>query len=184
MAVDGAATACYGSTAAATLRVPSLATVVVLPAARVALDECRLVGTVASDLNTLAGVRGARWAPPCKHEDEKIKLPPLEDTTSGGALAYLRVEKPRFLFPGGSAGVVTAADIATAAPPVAYAVRAGTFAVCAASGVVSSAASVALGEGRMLPPLGESSSPIALLLLHFRRRVLRSRQGGESQLVA
>jgi hypothetical protein len=36
--------------------------------------------------------------------------------------------------------------------------------------------------GRRLPPLGGSPSPIALLLV--RRRVLRSRRGGESQLLA
>jgi hypothetical protein len=94
---------------------------------------------------------------------------------SGGVLAYLRVEKPRVLFLGGSAGVVAAADVATAAPPVAStacagtsaahagasAVRAGTSAVRAASltsrlvtdatapapGDISSAASTALGEG-------------------------------------
>jgi hypothetical protein len=29
------------------------------------------MGTAASDLNTLAGARGARWAPPCEHKDEK-----------------------------------------------------------------------------------------------------------------
>jgi hypothetical protein len=58
MAADGAATACCDSAAAAALRGPSLAAVVVLPAARGALDERRLVGTAASDLNTLAGVRG------------------------------------------------------------------------------------------------------------------------------
>jgi hypothetical protein len=46
--------------AVAALREPSLAAVVVLPVARGALDERRLVGTIASDLNTLAGARGAR----------------------------------------------------------------------------------------------------------------------------
>jgi hypothetical protein len=60
MAANGAATACCGSTAAAALRGPSLATVAALPAARGALDERHLVGTAASDLNTLAGARGAR----------------------------------------------------------------------------------------------------------------------------
>jgi hypothetical protein len=41
------------------------------------------------------------------------------------------------------------------------------------------------GRGeRRLPPLGESPSPIALLLVVVRRRVLRSCQGGESQLLA
>jgi hypothetical protein len=58
MAADGAATACCDSTATAALCGPSLTAVVVLPAARSALDERRLVGTVASDLNTLAGAGG------------------------------------------------------------------------------------------------------------------------------
>jgi hypothetical protein len=142
-------------------RGPSLAAVAVLPAARDALDERRLVGTAASDLNTLAGARGARWAPPCRHEDEIIKPPPLKDMASGEAVAYLRVEKPHFLFLGGSAGVVAAADAAIAAPPVISAVRAGASAARTASlvgclaagapapapGAVSSAASAALGEG-------------------------------------
>jgi hypothetical protein len=133
MAADRAATTCCGSTAAAVLRGPSLAAVAALPAARGALDERHLVGTAASNLNTLAGARGAQWAPPCEHEDEKIKLPPLEDAASGGAVAYLRVEKPRFLFLGGSAGVVAAADVATTAPPVTSTVRAGASAARAAS---------------------------------------------------
>jgi hypothetical protein len=67
-----AATCCGPATAAAP-RESSLAAVVVLAVARGALDERRLVGTVASDLGTLAGARGARWAPPCEREDEKVK---------------------------------------------------------------------------------------------------------------
>jgi hypothetical protein len=55
-------------------REPSLAAVAVLPAARDALDEHCLVGTAAFDLSTLAGARGARWVPPCEHENEKLKL--------------------------------------------------------------------------------------------------------------
>jgi hypothetical protein len=79
----------------------------------------------------------------------------------GEAVAYLRVENPRFLFLGGSADVVVAADVATAAPPVISAARTGATAVrvtslvgCLAAGApapapsaVSSAASAALGEG-------------------------------------
>jgi hypothetical protein len=53
-----AVTACCDSAAVAAPCEPSLAAVVVLPAVRNALDECRLVGTAASDLNTLAGARG------------------------------------------------------------------------------------------------------------------------------
>jgi hypothetical protein len=53
-----AITTCCDSEVATALRGPSLADVVVLPATRDALDELRLVGTAASDLNTLAGARG------------------------------------------------------------------------------------------------------------------------------
>jgi hypothetical protein len=60
MAADRAATTCCGSTAAAVLRRPSLTAIAVLPTARGTLNERRLVGTAASDLNTLAGARGAR----------------------------------------------------------------------------------------------------------------------------
>jgi hypothetical protein len=58
MAAVRAATTCCGSTAAATLSRPSLVAVAALPASCGALDERRLVGTAASDLNTLAGVGG------------------------------------------------------------------------------------------------------------------------------
>jgi hypothetical protein len=71
MAADGVATACCDSTATAALCGPSLTAADVLLAARSALDERHLVGTAASDLNTLAGTRGARWAPPCERENEK-----------------------------------------------------------------------------------------------------------------
>jgi hypothetical protein len=58
MAAVRAATTCCGSTAPATLRGPSLATVAALPVARGALDERRLVGMDASALSAFAG---ARW---------------------------------------------------------------------------------------------------------------------------
>jgi hypothetical protein len=59
MVADRAATTCCGSTTAAALHRPSLAAVVALPAACGTIDERRLVGTAASDLNTLADARGA-----------------------------------------------------------------------------------------------------------------------------
>jgi hypothetical protein len=99
---------------------------------------------------------------------------------SGGAVAYLRVEKPCFLFLVGSTGIVAAADIATTAPLVTSAARAGTSAVRAASlidclvmgapapapGTGSSATFATLGEGgagshlsgRARPPSLSSSS--------------------------
>jgi hypothetical protein len=91
------------------------------------------------------------------------------------------VEYPRFLFLGGSADVVAATGVAAAAPLAISPVRAGTSAASAASpvgclaagapapapGVVSSAASAALGEGGegshlsggARPPSLSSSSP-------------------------
>jgi hypothetical protein len=102
-----------GSVATATLHGSSL----VLPVTLDTLDERRLMGTDASDLSTLAGVRGegGQSAPPCERKNEKIKLLPLETGASGGAIAYLKVEKPRFLFLEGSTGAVVAA-IAAARP--------------------------------------------------------------------
>jgi hypothetical protein len=65
-----------GSVASAALCEPPLAAVDVLVAAHDTLDERRLVGTAVSVLSTLAGARlreGAWWAPPCEHEDKKLR---------------------------------------------------------------------------------------------------------------
>jgi hypothetical protein len=108
---------------------------------------------------------GARWAPPSEHEGEKIKPPLLEDTMSRETVTYLRVEKPRFLFLGGSVTVAAAPDVAAAAPLVAStacasatAARVTSLVGCLAAGAptpapgaVSSAASAALGEGAQAP---------------------------------
>jgi hypothetical protein len=83
MAADGAATACCGSTAAALLRGPSFAAVVVLPGARDALDERRLVGMAASDLNALAGARGGTVGATPRTRKREIRRPPLEDMALG-----------------------------------------------------------------------------------------------------
>jgi hypothetical protein len=48
-------------------------------------------------------------------------------------MAYLIVEKPRFLFLEGSTDAEATADAATVAPPDISTVRAGTSAACAAS---------------------------------------------------
>jgi hypothetical protein len=64
---SAAVAACCGSTATATLRGASLAAAAAPSVPCDALDERRLVGTAASDLNTLAGARGARSASPCEH---------------------------------------------------------------------------------------------------------------------
>jgi hypothetical protein len=116
---------------------------------------------------------GALSASPCECENGKFKLPPFEDRASGGAVAYLRVETPRFLFLWGTTGVVSAADVATAAPPDTSAARAASLMDCLvtgapapAPGAGSSSASAALGEegsgshllGRARPSSLSSSS--------------------------
>jgi hypothetical protein len=90
-------------------------------------------------------------------------------------MAYLRVEKPRFLFLEGSAGAEVAADAATVTPLDASAARAASSvdrpaagAPAPAPGICSSAASVALGEGSAGSHLlGGACLPIAFLLLFF-----------------
>jgi hypothetical protein len=106
---------------------------------------------------------------------------------SRGVIPYLRVEKPRFLFLEGSTGAVGVADVATAAPPDASAVRAGTSAARAASIIdrlakgapapapdaCSLAAPTALGEEGAGSHLSKRARPppITLFLLLSRRRV-------------
>jgi hypothetical protein len=98
-------------------------------------------------------------------------------------MAYLRVEKPRFLFLEGSTGAGAAADIATVALPDTSAVRAGTSAARGASsvdrpaagasasapGACSSIAFAALGEGGAGSHLPGGPPPVTLLLLFLIR---------------
>jgi hypothetical protein len=67
-----AVTACCDSAAAAVPHEPSLAAVAVLPAARDALDEHRLVGTAASDLNTLQGQGGHDGRDPANEKTRRL----------------------------------------------------------------------------------------------------------------
>jgi hypothetical protein len=99
--------------------------------------------------------------PPCEHEDKKLKRWPIKKCGRGEAITYLRAENPLFLFLRGSADVVVATGVAAAAPPAVSAARTSTSAVRVASlvgglaagigGAVSSATSVALGEGVKAP---------------------------------
>jgi hypothetical protein len=75
---------CCGPTTAAAPRESSLAAAVVPAVARDALDEGRLVGTAASDLSTLAGARGPRWAPPYEREDKKVRSSLISKTRCVG----------------------------------------------------------------------------------------------------
>jgi hypothetical protein len=73
-----------------------------------ALNERRLVGTDVPDLSTLAGARSRTVGAALRARRYEIELQPLEIRTFGGATAYLKVEKPRFLFLEGSTGAVLA----------------------------------------------------------------------------
>jgi hypothetical protein len=66
-------------------------------------------------------------------QKQKTELQPLETGAPGEGTAYLKVEKPRFLFLEGSAGAAVAPVFAAAAVPDAPAALAGASAVCAAS---------------------------------------------------
>jgi hypothetical protein len=99
-------------------------------------------------------------------------------------MAYLKVEKSRFLFLEGSAGTKATAVAAAVAPPDASAARADTSAPRAASsvdrpvagaappalGAYSSAASAALGEGGVGSHLsgGPAPPPVAFLFFFLR----------------
>jgi hypothetical protein len=86
---------------------------------------------------------------------------PTKPGVPGENVAYLKLEKPRFLFLDGSGAAAAAPAAATAALANALAMLAGASTVCAASstnhptavisapavGACSSAASVALGDG-------------------------------------
>jgi hypothetical protein len=186
-----AATTCCGSVAAATLRGASLVAGAVLPVTRGALYERRLVGMDASDVSALAGARRGQSAPSCECENGEIKLLPLENGVSRGAMAYLKVEKPHFLFLEGSTGAVAAADVATVALPdtsaahIASSVdRLVASTPAPAPGARSSAASAALGEGGVGPHLSGGPPPVAFFfLLLYGRRVLRCRRGRKSLLL-
>jgi hypothetical protein len=151
-----------------------------LSAALDALDERLLVGTDVPDLSTLAGARSGTIGATLSTRRQKFELQPFETRVSGEATAYLKVEKPRFLFLEGSAGAVAAAGGAVTALPDASAAHAGASAACAASsverlaagtstlapGTCTSVASVALGEGGAgshlsgaCPPSLSSASP-------------------------
>jgi hypothetical protein len=93
-----------------------------------ALDERRLVGTDVPDLNTLAGEGSGTIDATLRTRRQEIELQPLETRTSGGATAYLKVEKPRFFFLEGSTDAVVAVGVATATLPDASVARAGAFA--------------------------------------------------------
>jgi hypothetical protein len=106
-------------------------------------------------------------------------------------MAYLKVEKPRFLFLEGSTGAVAAADVTTVALPdtsaahIASSVdRLAASTPAPAPGARSSAASATLGEGGAGSHLSGGPAPVAFFfLLLYGRRVLRRRRGRKSLLL-
>jgi hypothetical protein len=88
-----------------------------------ALDERRLVGTDVPDLSTIAGARSGTIGTALSTRRQEFELQPLETQASGEVTAYLKVEKPRFLFLKGSTDAKVAADVATTALPTASAVH-------------------------------------------------------------
>jgi hypothetical protein len=157
-AVVATATCC---SSAATTTLCGASPVAALPVTRGALDERRLVGMDASALSAFASARGGAVGATLRTRNRKGQTHAPRNGVSGRAMAYLRVEKPCFLFLEGSAGAEATVDASTVAPPDASAARAGTSAACVASsvdrsaadtsapapGACSFAASAALGEG-------------------------------------
>jgi hypothetical protein len=160
VAATTVATSCRDPVASAAPRGGSLV-VTALSAARDALDEHRLVGTDVPDLSTLVGARSRTVGAAQRAQRREVELQPLETGAFGGATAYLKVEKPRFLFLKGSADAAVAPFAAAAAPLDASEARVGASAARAApstdrpaagasvpaTGTCSSAASAALGDG-------------------------------------
>jgi hypothetical protein len=152
VAAAAAAASCRDPVATAVPRGGSLVAAA-LPAARGALDECRLVGTDASDLSTLAGVRVGTIGATLRMQKHKTELQASKSGAPGESATYLKLEKPRFLFLEGLRGTSTAPVIAAAALADAPAVLASASVACAGSstdrstaGACSSAASTALGD--------------------------------------
>jgi hypothetical protein len=106
-----------------------------------ALDERRLVGMDVPFLSTLAGARSGTIGAALQARRHEIELQPLETRTTRGAIAYLKVEKPRFFFLKGSMGAVVAAGVSTAALPYASAARAASSVDCLAVGASAPAPS-------------------------------------------
>jgi hypothetical protein len=173
MAADGAVAACCSSAAAAALRGPSLAAVTMLPAARGALDERRLVGTAASDLNTFAGARGGTVSATLRtrRRENQDLAPRRYDILGNGHLPQGR--EASLLLPRGLGRRCSRGRRGHRRTPVTSAAHVASLVGCLvadapapAPGAVSSAASVALGEGgagshlsgRARPPSLSSSS--------------------------
>jgi hypothetical protein len=127
------------------------------PAARDALDECRLVGTDSSDLSALAGASAGTYDITLRTKRHETKHQPLETSAHGENATYLRLEKPRFLFLEGSVGAAVAPVVAAATLTDAPAALAGASAVR----VASSADRPAVGAPAVVASTGSAAAPTA-----------------------
>jgi hypothetical protein len=95
-----------------------------LTVSRGALDECRLVGTDASDLSTLAGARAGTIGVTLRTGNTRVSFDPSKSRMHWGNAAHLKLEKPRFLFlegPGGAVFALAGATVALAGTSAALA---------------------------------------------------------------
>jgi hypothetical protein len=191
-----AVTACCDPTAAAALRGPSPAAVAVLPAAHDALDERRLVGTAASDLNTLVGARGHGGRHPANAKTRKLNSRSSQRCGIWGSGRLPQGGESPLPLPRGLGGCCGRGRRGHRRTP--SHLRGAHRHHCGAHHLSRSlpggGCSCARPEhcllcllrgpgqgGRRLPPLGESPPPIAPLL--SRQRVFRCRWGREPLLL-
>jgi hypothetical protein len=161
-----------------------------LPAACDALDECSFVGTDASSLSALVGARAGTVGATLRMKKHKVELQPLETGAPGEGTAYLKVEKPRFLFLKGSGGAAVAPIVTTVALAGASAARAASStsrpaagASALAMGACSSAASAAPGDGGEGFHLSGGSPLLLSSSSSFRDNEFSGVTGGESLLL-
>jgi hypothetical protein len=192
-----AATSCRDPVAMAAPCGGSLAAAV-LSVTRGALYERRLVDTDVSDLSALAGARAGTVGATLQTRRQKIELRLLETRTSGEATAYLKVEKPRFLFLEGSTSTVAAAVVTTAAlpdvhgarrrlrgtPPLLWAARRQVLPHPPRAPAPLPPLQLLMRGARDSTSQGDLPPVALLFFLLTRRRVLRSRRRIKSLLLA
>jgi hypothetical protein len=199
MTVVVAVVTCCGSVAAVALREGAPVAAAVLPVTLRALDERSLMGTDASDLRALASARGGAVGATLRTQNERIRILPLEIGAFGGTAAYLKAEKPRFLFLESLTDAVAVASVAAAAPQTpprcapAHPRRTPPFpwtarrrALPRPSRALAPLPPPRLSmRGAQAPTSKGGLPPVAFFLFSLsRRRVLRGRRGRESLLLA
>jgi hypothetical protein len=153
---------------------PSIAAV--LPAARGALDERRLVGTDISELSALAGARAGTVSVTLRTRNTRVSVGPSKSRMHGGSVVHLKLEQPHFLFLEGSKG----ASVVPAGTTVALAGTCSTLAGSStdnpaagastpAAGASSATASAACGDGGGGFHISGGLPSVALFFLFLRR---------------